>query len=264
MSARTVFITGGAAGIGRRTALSFAAKGWTVGVYDIDEDGLATLAEEVRPLAGELVTGRLDVTDAEAFEKAVGSFTEHTGGRLDVLVNNAGILLGGSFEDIDVAAHHKEIEINTKGVVNGCHAAFPFLKGTPGATVVNMSSASAIYGQADLANYSATKFFVRGLTEALDIEWASFDIRVVAIWPLFVETAMTTNLRTGSTDSLGIRLGPQDVADKILEAVEPPKARQLVHQVHYPVGLQTTALTLGSRFSPAWLTRVVNKRIAGH
>ena len=264
MSARTVFITGGAAGIGRRTALSFAAKGWTVGAYDIDEDGLRSLAEEARPLGGEVVTGRLDVTAAEAFEKAVTSFTEQTGGRLDVLVNNAGILLGGSFEDIDVDKHHREIEINVKGVVNGCHAAFPFLKATPGATVVNMSSASAIYGQADLANYSATKFFVRGLTEALDIEWASFDIRVVAIWPLFVETAMTANLRTGSTDSLGIRLGPQDVADKILEAVEPPKARRLIHQVHFPVGFQTTALTLGSRFSPAWLTRVVNKRIVGH
>src|SRR5690242_7319342 len=100
MSARTVFITGGAAGIGRRTALSFAAKGWTVGAYDIDEDGLRSLAEEARPLGGEVVTGRLDVTDAEAFEKAVTSFTEQTGGRLDVLVNNAGILLGGSFEDI--------------------------------------------------------------------------------------------------------------------------------------------------------------------
>lgn len=264
MSTRSVFISGAAAGIGRRTALSFAERGWTVGAYDIDGAGLASLADEVHPLAGSLVTGRLDVTDAEAFAAAVTSFVAEAGGRLDVLVNNAGILLAGPFEDHPAADHHREIDINVKGLVNGVHAGFPHLDRTPGSVVVNLASASAIYGQADLANYSATKFFVRGLTEALDIEWKRHGIRVVAIWPLFVETAMTAGIRTGTTDSLGIRLRPQDVADKILEAVEPPRARRALHQVHYPVGLQTSAMTLGARFSPAWLTRAVNKRLAGH
>ncbi|SDR71160.1 NADP-dependent 3-hydroxy acid dehydrogenase YdfG [Nocardioides scoriae] len=264
MSTRSVFITGAAAGIGRRTALLLAERGWTVGAYDIDEAGLATLVDEVAPLRGSVVTGRLDVTDADAFAAAVTDFVGQAGGRLDVLVNNAGILLAGPFEDSSAADHHREVDINVKGTVNGLHAAYPHLRATPGATVVNLASASAIYGQADLANYSATKFFVRGLTEALDIEWKRHDIRVVAIWPLFVQTAMTANMRTGTTDSLGIRLKPEDVAAKILEAIEPPKPRRALHQVHFPVGFQTTALTLGSRFSPAWLTRAVNKRLAGH
>lgn len=258
---RAILITGAAAGIGRTTALTFAREGWTIGGYDIDEAGLATLAAEVEALGAKVVTGRLDVRDADAFTAAVDAFVAETG-RLDVLVNNAGILRGGRFEDITTETHHLEIDINVKGVVNGAHAGFRHLKATPGSVLVNLSSASAIYGQAELANYSATKFFVRGLTEALDLEWGAHGIRVVAIWPLFVETAMTTDLTTGTTESLGIRLGPQDVADTIRAAVEPHPARRAIHQVHYPVGAQSSVLALGARFSPAWLTRLVNKRLA--
>src|SRR5690348_18427486 len=67
---------------------------------------------------------------------------------------------------------------------------------TANAVVVNLASASAIYGQAELANYSATKFFIRGITEALDLEWSRYGIRVIAMWPLFVNTAMTDDLKT--------------------------------------------------------------------
>lgn len=261
MTSRTVFITGAAAGIGRATALTFARKGWTVGGYDLDEAGLTTLVSEVEAVGATAVVGRLDVTDADAFRDAVDDFVQQTG-RLDVLVNNAGILLAGKFEDIDVARHQKEIDVNVRGVVNGAHAAHPHLK--PGSTLVNLCSASAIYGQAELANYSATKFFVRGLTEALDIEWGPQGIRVVALWPLFVQTAMLEGVRTGTTDTLGVRLGPQDVADEILATVEPGRAARAIHQVHFPVGRQTQVLSVASRFSPAWLTRVVNKRFAAH
>lgn len=261
MTSRTVFITGAAAGIGRATALTFARKGWTVGGYDLDEAGLTTLVSEVEAVGATAVVGRLDVTDADAFRDAVDDFVRQTG-RLDVLVNNAGILLAGKFEDIDVARHQKEIDVNVRGVVNGAHAAHPHLK--PGSTLVNLCSASAIYGQAELANYSATKFFVRGLTEALDIEWGPQGIRVVALWPLFVQTAMLDGVRTGTTDTLGVRLGPQDVADEILATVEPGRAARAIHQVHFPVGRQTQVLSVASRFSPAWLTRVVNKRFAAH
>ena len=261
MTSRTVFITGAAAGIGRATALTFARKGWTVGGYDLDEAGLATLVTEVEAVGATAVVGRLDVTDADAFRDAVDDFVHQTG-RLDVLVNNAGILLAGKFEDIDVARHQKEIDVNVRGVVNGAHAAHPHLK--PGSTLVNLCSASAIYGQAELANYSATKFFVRGLTEALDIEWGPQGIRVVALWPLFVQTAMLDGVRTGTTDTLGVRLGPQDVADEIVAVVEPGRTARALHQVHFPVGRQTQVLSVASRFSPAWLTRIVNKRFAAH
>jgi NADP-dependent 3-hydroxy acid dehydrogenase YdfG len=259
---KSVFITGAAAGIGRATALTFARKGFVVGGYDIDEAGLKTLADEIEDLGGKAVTGHLDVTDADEMAQRVREFAEAAGDRLDVMINNAGILRAGRFEEMDLGGHFKEIDINAKGVVNGLHAAFPHLQKTPNAVVVNLSSASAIYGQAELANYSATKFFVRGITEALDIEWNRHGIRVIAMWPLYVQTAMTDSIKTGTTDSLGIRLTAQDVADAIVAAVEPSWLRRAIHQVHFPVGTQTKTMAAGSRFSPAWLTRLVNKRLA--
>ena len=265
-NSRAVFITGAAAGIGRgigrTTVLTFAAKGYTVGAFDIDDVGLKSLADEIDNLGARAITGHLDVTDTDEMAQRVAEFAKAAGDRLDVMINNAGILLAGPFEDIAVGAHLKEIDINTKGVVNGLHAAFPYLRSTPGSVVVNLASASAIYGQAELANYSATKFFVRGITEALDIEWNRYGIRVIAIWPLYVQTAMTENISTGTTQSLGIRLTAQDIADAIVAAVEPSWLRRAVHQVHFPVGSQLKVLATGARFSPAWLTRLVNKRLA--
>jgi NADP-dependent 3-hydroxy acid dehydrogenase YdfG len=262
---RAVFITGAAAGIGRATALTFARNGYTVGGYDIDEVGLKSLAGEIEALGrpASVVTGHLDVTDPDEMAKRVGEFANAAGDRLDVMVNNAGILRAGRFEDIDIAAQVKEIDINAKGVVNGLHAAFPYLRTTPNSVVVNLASASAIYGQAELATYSATKFFVRGITEALDIEWSAYGIRVVAIWPLYVRTAMTESIKTGTTESLGINLTAQDVADAIVAAVEPSWLQRRIHQVHFAVGAQTRASVVLSRFSPAWLQRLLNKRLAG-
>ena len=267
VNSRTVLITGAAAGIGRETALAFARRGCAIGAYDLDEAGLESLREEVRAVGATIHTGRLDVTDANAFTAAVEDLVAQTG-RLDVLVNNAGLLRAGRFEEIALAQHEAEINVNVRGVLHGLHAGFEALRRTAqahgGATVVNLASASAIYGQAELANYSATKFFVRGLTEALDLEWAHHGIRVIAMWPLFVQTAMTDGVETGTTRSLGIRLTPADIAAAIVAATEPSRLRRALHQVHFPVGRQTKALNLGSHFSPAWLTRRVNKRLAGH
>ena len=148
---RAVFITGAAAGIGRATALTFARNGFTVGGYDIDEVGLKSLADEIDELGGTAFIGHLDVTDPDEMAQRVSEFAKAAGDRLDVMINNAGILLAGRFEDIAVAAQLKEIDINTKGVVNGLHAAFPYLRSTPKSVVVNLASASAIYGQAELA-----------------------------------------------------------------------------------------------------------------
>lgn len=262
--ARSVFITGAAAGIGRQTALAFAAKGYTVGAYDLDTDGLSTLAEQIQTMGATVFTGHLDVTDTAEMSMRISEFASACGNRLDVLINNAGILYAGRFEDIDITDHLGEIDVNCKGAVNALHAAFPYLRTTPQSVVVNLSSASAIYGQPELAVYSSTKFFIRGLTEALDIEWARHDIRVISMWPLFVQTAMTDGVDTGSTRTLGIHLGPHDVADAIIEAVEPPRTtlQRAVHQVHFPVGSTTKAMTLASRFTPAWLNRQLAKRVA--
>ena len=195
MTSPTVFITGAAAGIGRATAALFARRGYRVGAYDVDPAGLATLGEEVRARGGDISTGELDVTDAEGWSARLAEFTGESR-RLDILVNNAGVLSSGPFEDIPLQRQRRIVEINVTGTLFGMHTAFPYLRDTAGAQVVNMCSASAMYGQPELATYSATKFAVRGLTEALDLEWRRHGIRVLDIWPLFVATAMVDGLET--------------------------------------------------------------------
>lgn len=261
---RAAFVTGAATGIGRATALTLAERGYRVGAFDLDEAGLADLVTEGRTRGHEITVGHLDVTDPEEFVQRLDAFAAAHDGRLDVLVNNAGLLVAGAFEDQPLARHQRLVDVNVNGTLTGMHAAFGHLRSTPGAVVVNLCSASAIYGQPDLASYSATKFAVRGLSEALDLEWAVHDIRVVAIWPLFVQTAMTAGVETGSTRSLGIRLTPQDVATTIADTLDRTTARgRRRTPVHVPVGRQAAVLLSSSRVGPAWVMRAVNKRLSG-
>ncbi|MBI5513490.1 MAG: SDR family oxidoreductase [Deltaproteobacteria bacterium] len=210
--ARSVFITGAGSGIGRAAARRFSRGGWLVGAFDIDPEGLA---ETCRELPSErTVQGPLDVTDPEAWRRALETFSQVTGGRLDVLLNNAGVLHFGPFESLDRARAARMIDINARGVVEGIYAALPLLEKTPGAAVLNMASGSALYGPPDMAVYAATKFFVRGLTEALDLELAPKGIRVCAIFPGFVATPMVAQqtFTPGSMKTLGVHLQAEHVA----------------------------------------------------
>ncbi len=258
MTSPTVFITGAAAGIGRATARLFAAHGYRVGAYDIDPAGLATLAEEVTGSGGAIATGELDVTDADAWATRLAEFTGQSR-RLDILINNAGILSAGRFEDIPLATQRRIVEVNVNGVLTGMHTAFPYLRDTSGAQVVNLSSASAMYGQPELATYSATKFAVRGLTEALELEWRRYGIRVIDMWPLFVATGMVEGVETASTKSLGVHLGADEVAQEIYNVTRP--GRRVLPQVHYPVGTQTKVLAAVVQVTPHWLQRLMNKTV---
>lgn len=256
MTAPNVFVTGAASGIGRATALLFARHGYRVGAVDIDETGLADLvAEAERTGIATIETGLLDVTDADAWVRALSGFCAD--GRLDILVNNAGLLSSGPFEETPAARHRQIVDVNVGGVVLGCHAAFGYLRATPGAQVVNLCSASALYGQPDLATYSATKFAVRGLTESLELEWARHDIRVSAVWPLFVDTHMVEGMDIGARRSLGVQLTSDDVARAIYDATRPGRRSR----VHRPVGRQATILAALSQVSPGWANRLVNKRL---
>lgn len=256
---KSIFITGAAAGIGRATALRFAAAGWRVGLYDVNLIGLKALATQIGPQA---VVGKLDVTQEAAFAKALADFAEPTDGRIDVLFNNAGVLSTGDFEAMPLVRCHALIDINAKGVVNGCHAALPYLKAAKG-RVINMASASAIYGAPAFAVYSATKFFVRGLTEALNIEWARYGVHVCDVMPLFVDTPMVQSLteKPQSVINLGVRLTADDIATVVYEAATRALWRSPVHWVP---GAQTQALALLNKLVPQRLARASNKYFSGY
>ncbi|MBB1051392.1 SDR family oxidoreductase [Dietzia sp. CW19] len=253
----SIFISGGAAGIGLATAERFGREGWTVGVYDVDKDALAA----VQSSHPDWITGELDVRDMQQWEKALEEFTSHTGGTLDVLDNNAGVLVAGDLSEISADAVKAQIDIDVLGVTLGAKAAFPYLKATPGSHLVNIASASAIYGQPGIATYSAAKFYVAGLTEALELEWAPHGVRVVGIWPLWAKTALA-DPKTKTTKTLGIKITPEQVADKVWQSVHPTTLDRRFHRTSYSVGEQTTVLANISKFSPNFATRLVNKVLA--
>ncbi|MGC4962507.1 SDR family oxidoreductase [Gordonia sp. DT218] len=253
----SIFISGGASGIGLATAERFDREGWTVGVYDVSDDALS----KVQANHPGWIVGKLDVRDHVQWAEALADFTSHTDGRLDVLDNNAGILVEGPLHEISPDAVRRQIDIDALGVALGAQAAFPYLKATPGAHLVNIASASAIYGQPGIATYSAAKFFVGGLTEALELEWEQDDIRVVGIWPLWAKTALADN-DAKSTKTLGVRITPEQVAEKVWESVHPTRQDKLLHRTSYSVGAQTLFLGNAAKFIPNFLNRAVNKFIA--
>ena len=227
---QSVFISGAAQGIGAEIARLFHNHGYKVGIYDINEVQANALAKE---LGENAKAGYLNVSNYRQWQMALQEF-KNWAGELNILVNNAGILYSGAFENTPIQSHHNTIDINVKGVLNGCHAALNHLQKSSFARVINLSSASAIYGQADLASYSASKFAVRGLTEALDVEWQKYNIRVLDVMPLFVQTNMVKNMDAGSIQHIGVDLTPADVAKQVLHLAQ-QKDHALI-PTHTPVG----------------------------
>ncbi|MGH3351136.1 MAG: SDR family oxidoreductase [Nocardioides sp.] len=258
-SKKALFVSGSAQGIGKAIVERFAAAGWFVGVYDLD----AALAKEVAASLGEAaaIGGAVDVTDPDSWKAALEEFATAAGGRLDLLVNNAGILRAGRLADVDLAKHRQTIDINVNGVINGCHTAYPYLRATPGSGVINVCSASAIYGQPEIASYSASKYAVRGLTEALELEWRKEGIRVQAVWPLWVKTAMLEDNAASSHETLGVRLTVEDVADQVWEMAQPRKGLFRLPKVHTAVGFPAKALSTAADLAPNVFAREVNRFI---
>jgi len=185
---KTAFITGAASGIGRATAELFAARGWWVGAADRNADGL----EQLRKALGEdrCRPWHLDVTDKAAYDAVIAELGAERGGRLDLLFNNAGIGAGGFFEEIPLEESLRIIDVNLIGVIHGIYAALPLLKATPNSLCFTTSSSAATYGAPHLAVYTATKFAVKGLTEALAVELSRCGVRVADVLPGVIDTAI--------------------------------------------------------------------------
>ncbi|SON63059.1 putative oxidoreductase [Mycobacterium simulans] len=188
---KTIFITGAGSGMGREGAKLFHAKGWRVGAIDRYEDGLESLSAQLGP---GLWTRVVDVTDKVALDHGLADFCAgHVGGGLDMMWNNAGIGEGGWFEDVPYEAAMRVVDVNFKAVLTGAYGALPYLKKAPGSLMFSTSSSSGTYGMPRLAVYSATKHAVKGLTEALSVEWQRHGVRVADVLPGLIDTAILTS-----------------------------------------------------------------------
>ncbi len=270
---KSIFITGAGSGMGREGAKLFHAKGWRVGAVDRNGDGLATLQEE---LGGDrLWTRQVDVTDKAALEGALADFCAgNSDGGLDMMWNNAGIGEAGWFEDVPYEAAMRVVDINYKAVLTGAYASLPYLKKTPGSLIFSTSSSSATYGMPRLAVYSSTKHAVKGLTEALSVEWQRHGVRVADVLPGLIDTGILTTTTNHSADRAGpmtadelratapkkgmFRLMPaSSVAEVAWQAYHDPK------RLHWYVPKSIRLIDLFKGLSPEFVRRSIVKSLPG-
>ena len=253
---KAIYITGGGSGIGRAVALHFAESGWFVGLGDIDKTGLHETAELIGN--GFVYTHLHDVRDRTAWDEALEAFSVATGGRIDVLFNNAGIPLGGSLIENSPEEIERCLDINLKGVLFGAQAAYPYLQKTaPGSCLLNTASAAGIYGTPGASVYSATKFGVRAITESLDGEWAADGIDVRSLMPSFIDTPLLDH-NPNARSNEGIR---QRVTDSGLEITPvgdvAAAAWAAVHgeRLHTTVGKTAKRMAFAARWLPGRVRR---------
>lgn len=221
---KSIFITGAGSGIGLATAQLFVRQGWRVGLADRQGAAVEALAVELGPSAEAF---EVDVIDPQAVQHALAGFCRGPSGPLQALFNSAGIVEMQLFAQTPLARLHQIVAVNLNGVINCIHAALPHLAAARGAQVVTMGSAAGIHGIPEEAVYSATKFAVRGLTEALNIELAAQDIWVSDVMVTYVRTPMVQQAprQAKSVELLGYSAGPEDVATLVWQAVH----EQAVH-----------------------------------
>lgn len=270
LAGRVVVVTGAASGIGRSTVRAFAARGADLALADIDRAGLAGAEEELRGGGHRVLARRVDVSqaaDVEGFANEVYGLL----GRVDVLVNNAGIAINGFVEDMDLDDWRRIFAVNVWGVIHGCHFFYPRMaRQRGGGHIVNVASMAALGPLPASAAYGASKSAVLGLSESLRIEAARRGVFVTTICPGVVATGIGRTLKmvTGARgrsaeetrrtiDALMQRHGvrPEHVAEAIVKAVE-TRARLV------PVGKEAHAIDVLRRLHRGVYDAVMARALA--
>ncbi len=257
---KSIFVTGAASGIGKATAKHFAERGWFVGLFDINEDGVQTLHEFLG--TENAVHGHLDVRDRDQWTAAVAKFSDATNGRMNIFFNNAGVGHGGWFEEVAENQSQDVIDINLGGVVKGIYACLDLLKNTPEARIINTASCAGLYGMPQMAVYSATKHAVRALSESLNIEFSHrHGVTVCDLMPWFVDTAILDGMGTDSNMSVRERLNEENVEVYSVDLAA-AKAWEAAHgdKIHYTVGDRANQMKFMSYYLPGLLRRGLSKR----
>jgi len=214
-------ITGAAQGIGKQIALGMAKEGANVAVADVDIEKAETTAQEIKALGVKCLAIKLDVSKQNEVKSAFESFIKEFG-RLDILVNNAGItkdalILRMKDEDWDAV-----MDVNLKGTFLCCREAVKLMVKQQNGKIINISSVVAFTGNPGQVNYSASKAGIVGLTKTIAKEYASRGIRINAVAPGFIQTAMTEVIPEKIKEEMkeSIPLGcfgtPEDVANAVV------------------------------------------------
>lgn len=189
---KSIFITGGASGLGLGLARAFAAAGACVRMTDVDGDACEAAAAGIRAAGHEATAGQLDVRDGGAFSDAFDAAWQEYG-RVDFLVNNAGIGAAADARDMTPELWRRVVETNLMGVIHGCHAAWRRMADAGSGGIVNIASAFGLLPGPLYAAYSATKHGVVGLSRSLRAEGRALGIGVTAVCPGFVRTRILDN-----------------------------------------------------------------------
>jgi short-subunit dehydrogenase len=237
----TAVVTGAASGIGAALAWALAARGSSLVLVDRDAERLAGVAARIRaahpsPAVDTLV---VDLADDEATARAADALaTEHP--ETTLLVNNAGVALGGRFDQVTLEEFDWVMAVNFRSVVRLTHALLPVLKAHPGAHLVNVSSVFGIFAPAGQAAYAASKFAVRGFSEAVRHELTENGVGVTVVHPGGIRTRIAESARTGSGVSIEeyergreqfaklLTMPPEKAAAQIVEAIEKRRSRLLI------------------------------------
>ena len=256
LASGTVAITGAGSGIGQALALLCAARGAKLALCDINDEGLADTAGRARSLGSTVLTRRVDVSDeAQMAEFAHAAYDQFDS--VDLVVNNAGVAVMGGFLDTTVKDWDWLWSINVRGVVNGSQAFLPtMIEQGRGGHIANVASVAGLLANPDLGAYSATKFAVVGLSEALRTELKPHRIGVTAVCPGVINTPITRNTRlrgAGNNDQRRAKITaiyekrgytPERVAENILKAVHKDKAVA-------PIALEAHLMYGASRLAPS-------------
>lgn len=227
MTTKIAVITGAGNGIGRATALAFAREGYRVAALDVDQARLDALARELGHRA--LVVKKVDVASRSEMASFADEVHAAAGCAADVVVNNAGVAIGGPFVETSLDDWDWLLGVNLKGVVHGCHYFVPrMIEGGAGGQIINVASILGIYAAPTVTAYVASKFAVLGFSRSLRAELAPHRIGVTAICPGLIATAIFDDSRKlghvmSRRDQIAARFrkgaSPDTVAHGILEAV---------------------------------------------
>ena len=258
---RTAVITGAASGIGRAIAVSLARRGCHLALADVDEAGMAGTEDLVRAYGVRVSRHQLDVADRDgvaAFPAHVAA--EHAG--VDLLINNAGVAVGGTFEQVSAEDFEWLFEINFWGVVRMTRAFLPALRASGDARVVNLSSVFGLVAPPEQAAYAASKFAVRGFSEALRHELEGSGVGVTVVHPGGVATSIAEKARIPAGVSVEeverhharfrklLTLPPEIAGETIVRGVERRQPRVLV-------GSDAKVLSLIARVFPVSYWKVL-------